>query len=80
MEQKYKINFILRVFSSSAGQEGSVCKNGESLADQGASELETPLNLEVSFSEQALSYREGSKASEAQRDTDDKLPVSAIKH
>ncbi|XP_061097918.1 rho GTPase-activating protein 18 isoform X1 [Conger conger] len=60
--------------ASAAGQEGNVCKNGESPAEQGVSELETPLNLEVSFSEQALSYREGSKGREAQGDTDDKLP------
>ncbi|KAJ8270752.1 hypothetical protein GJAV_G00118830 [Gymnothorax javanicus] len=53
---------------------GSVRKNGESPAEQGVSELETPLDLEVSFSEQALSYREGSKGNEALGDTDDKLP------
>ncbi|KAJ8355962.1 hypothetical protein SKAU_G00187560 [Synaphobranchus kaupii] len=59
---------------ASAGQEGSGCRNGESPVDQGVSELETPLNLEVSFSEQALSSKEGSKGNEAQGDTDDKLP------
>ena len=46
--------------------------------DQGRVEVETDLNLEVSFSEQALSYREGSKvAEEASCDTDDQLPVSS---
>uniref|UniRef100_A0A674B6L1 Rho GTPase activating protein 18 n=1 Tax=Salmo trutta TaxID=8032 RepID=A0A674B6L1_SALTR len=38
------------------------------------SEPETDINLELSFSDQALSYKEGSKASsEALTDTDDKL-------
>lgn len=46
-------------------------------AEQSVSEPETDINLEVSFSDQALSYKEGSKASnEALTDTDDKLPVS----
>lgn len=68
------------MMSVSAGEEGSVCRNGASAADQGVLEVETDINLEVSFSEQALSYKEGSKGSEAQSDTDDKLPVSGIKH
>uniref|UniRef100_A0A8C7HTW3 Rho GTPase activating protein 18 n=1 Tax=Oncorhynchus kisutch TaxID=8019 RepID=A0A8C7HTW3_ONCKI len=39
------------------------------------SEPETDINLEVSFSDQALSYKEGSKgSSEALTDADDKLP------
>ncbi|CAB1342821.1 unnamed protein product, partial [Coregonus sp. 'balchen'] len=39
------------------------------------SEPETDINLELSFSDQALGYKEGSKASsEALTDTDDKLP------
>ncbi|KAJ8385911.1 hypothetical protein AAFF_G00178730 [Aldrovandia affinis] len=59
---------------ASAGQEGSVCRSGVSAADQEVLEVETDINLEVSFSEQALSYKEGSKGSEAQSDTDDKLP------
>uniref|UniRef100_A0A4W5NZV2 Rho GTPase activating protein 18 n=1 Tax=Hucho hucho TaxID=62062 RepID=A0A4W5NZV2_9TELE len=46
-----------------------------SLPQQSVSEPETDINLELSFSDQALSYKEGSKASsEALTDTDDKLP------
>ncbi|XP_035279265.1 rho GTPase-activating protein 18 [Anguilla anguilla] len=59
---------------ASAGKESSVCKNGEGPADRGVAELDTALNLDVSFSEQALSSREGSKGTEAQGDADDKLP------
>ncbi|XP_021456006.1 rho GTPase-activating protein 18 isoform X2 [Oncorhynchus mykiss] len=44
-------------------------------AEQSVSEPETDINLEVSFSDQALSYKEGSKgSSEALTDADDKLP------
>uniref|UniRef100_A0A8C8IXF5 Rho-GAP domain-containing protein n=1 Tax=Oncorhynchus tshawytscha TaxID=74940 RepID=A0A8C8IXF5_ONCTS len=46
-----------------------------SLPPQSVSEPETDINLEVSFSDQALSYKEGSKgSSEALTDADDKLP------
>lgn len=48
-------------------------------AEQSVSEPETDINLEVSFSDQALSYKEGSKGtSEALTDADDKLPVSTL--
>ncbi|XP_067098069.1 rho GTPase-activating protein 18 isoform X3 [Osmerus mordax] len=57
---------------------GSETRNEEAASagvDHGRVEAETDLNLEVSFSEQALSYREGSKvAEEASCDTDDQLP------
>ncbi|XP_036405064.1 rho GTPase-activating protein 18 [Megalops cyprinoides] len=59
---------------ASADHAGSASGNRASPGDQGGPESETDINLEVSFSEQALSYREGSKGSEAQTDTDDKLP------
>ncbi|KAI1897464.1 hypothetical protein AGOR_G00083550 [Albula goreensis] len=59
---------------ASAGPEGSVCRNGASPTEQGVIELETDINLEVSFSEQALNDKESSKGSEAQSDADDKLP------
>ncbi|KAG7461010.1 hypothetical protein MATL_G00205100 [Megalops atlanticus] len=59
---------------ASADHAGSAGGNGATPRDQGGPESETDINLEVSFSEQALSYREGSKGSEAQTDTDDKLP------
>ena len=53
-------------------------------ADQSTLNSETDLNLEVSFAEQALSYRERSKGVESQSqsesEADDKLPVRAIKH
>ncbi|CAB1340259.1 unnamed protein product [Coregonus sp. 'balchen'] len=49
--------------------------NGAGPAEQRVSEPETDINLEVSFSDQALSYKEGSKGSgEALTDADDKLP------
>uniref|UniRef100_A0A4W5KBP7 Rho GTPase activating protein 18 n=1 Tax=Hucho hucho TaxID=62062 RepID=A0A4W5KBP7_9TELE len=44
-------------------------------AEQSVSEPETDINLEVSFSDQAISYKESSKgSSEALTDADDKLP------
>ncbi|XP_055728846.1 rho GTPase-activating protein 18-like isoform X1 [Salvelinus fontinalis] len=49
--------------------------NGSGSSEQSVSEPETDINLELSFSDQALSYKEGSKASsQALTDTDDKLP------
>ncbi|XP_029487105.1 rho GTPase-activating protein 18-like isoform X2 [Oncorhynchus nerka] len=49
--------------------------NGAGPSEQSVSEPETDINLELSFSDQALSYKEDSKASsEALTDTDDKLP------
>ncbi|XP_051951572.1 rho GTPase-activating protein 18 [Xyrauchen texanus] len=40
----------------------------------GGAETETDINLEVSFSEQALVYKEGMKVSEPRSEADDKLP------
>ncbi|KAL6485507.1 hypothetical protein MHYP_G00048990, partial [Metynnis hypsauchen] len=40
----------------------------------GGAEAETDINLEVSFSEQALSYRDGSKVTQPVNEADDKLP------
>ncbi|XP_038824052.1 rho GTPase-activating protein 18-like [Salvelinus namaycush] len=49
--------------------------NGAGPSEQSVSEPETDINLELSFSDQALGYKEGSKASsQALTDTDDKLP------
>ncbi|XP_064780712.1 rho GTPase-activating protein 18-like [Oncorhynchus masou masou] len=49
--------------------------NGDGPSEQSVSEPETDINLELSFSDQALSYKEDSKArSEALTDTDDTLP------
>ncbi|XP_055728847.1 rho GTPase-activating protein 18-like isoform X2 [Salvelinus fontinalis] len=54
--------------------------NGSGSSEQSVSEPETDINLELSFSDQALSYKEGSKASsQALTDTDDKLPLSRDK-
>lgn len=41
-------------------------------------DTETDINLEVSFSEQALIYKEGLKVTQPQREADDRLPVSNI--
>uniref|UniRef100_A0A8C7UKU2 Rho GTPase activating protein 18 n=1 Tax=Oncorhynchus mykiss TaxID=8022 RepID=A0A8C7UKU2_ONCMY len=49
--------------------------NGAGPSEQSVSEPETDINLELSFSDQALIYKVDSKASsEALTDTDDKLP------
>ncbi|KAL4649094.1 rho GTPase-activating protein 18 isoform X1 [Arapaima gigas] len=55
---------------ASDGQARSTCKNGEGVAH----EPETHINLEVSFSEQALIYKEGSKGGRPPSDADDRLP------
>ncbi|KPP59868.1 hypothetical protein Z043_122174, partial [Scleropages formosus] len=52
------------------GQAGSVCENGEGIAARS----ETHVDLEASFSEQALVYKEGTKGGGAPSDADDKLP------
>jgi len=39
-------------------------------------DAETDINLEVSFSEQALIYKEGLKVTQPQSEADDRLPVS----
>ncbi|XP_072533270.1 rho GTPase-activating protein 18 [Salminus brasiliensis] len=53
--------------------EHSAVGNGAEPAGGGA-ETETDINLEVSFSEQALSYKEGSKVTQPVNEADDKLP------
>uniref|UniRef100_A0A8C9T958 Rho GTPase activating protein 18 n=1 Tax=Scleropages formosus TaxID=113540 RepID=A0A8C9T958_SCLFO len=60
--------------SSCAGQAGSVCENGEGIAARS----ETHVDLEASFSEQALVYKEGTKGGGAPSDADDKLPTFRI--
>ncbi len=45
-------------------------------APGGGADAETDINLEVSFSEQALIYKEGLKVTEPQNEADDRLPVS----
>uniref|UniRef100_A0A8C9VMH3 Rho GTPase activating protein 18 n=1 Tax=Scleropages formosus TaxID=113540 RepID=A0A8C9VMH3_SCLFO len=56
------------------GQAGSVCENGEGIAARS----ETHVDLEASFSEQALVYKEGTKGGGAPSDADDKLPTFRI--
>uniref|UniRef100_A0A4W4EDN4 Rho GTPase activating protein 18 n=1 Tax=Electrophorus electricus TaxID=8005 RepID=A0A4W4EDN4_ELEEL len=48
--------------------------NGQGVSSEGGAETETDINLEVSFSEQALSYREDSKVTLPVSEADDKLP------
>lgn len=64
----------------SAGPLGSICLNGGGPPGEGMPDSE--INVEISFSEQALLYKEGPEGTEAraQSDVDDKLPVSGIKH
>lgn len=50
---------------------GVAIGNGEGVAD-----TETDINQEVSFSEQALTYKEGSKVMPPVDEADDRLPVS----
>lgn len=51
--------------------------NGAGPDAQGAgADNETDINLEVSFSEQALIYKEGLKVAQPRREADDRLPVS----
>lgn len=45
-------------------------------APGGGADSETDINLEVSFSEQALIYKEGLKVTQLQNEADDRLPVS----
>ncbi|XP_073711886.1 rho GTPase-activating protein 18 isoform X2 [Misgurnus anguillicaudatus] len=61
--------------SVSDKQEVQKLENGAGPDAQGAgAETETDINLEVSFSEQALIYKEGLKVAQPQHEADDKLP------
>ncbi|KAK1805623.1 hypothetical protein P4O66_019903 [Electrophorus voltai] len=55
---------------SKSGEGGE----GQGVSSEGGAETETDINLEVSFSEQALSYREDSKVTLPVSEADDKLP------
>ncbi|XP_030638484.1 rho GTPase-activating protein 18 [Chanos chanos] len=57
----------------------TVKENGTGPDQQGVAEAETSINLEVSFSEQALSFKEGLKGVKAPSDADDKLPDFKVK-
>ncbi|XP_076872704.1 rho GTPase-activating protein 18 isoform X2 [Brachyhypopomus gauderio] len=59
--------------TTSAGEAQGV--GGRAIpGSEGGAETETDINLEVSFSEQALSYKEGSKVIQPVNEADDKLP------
>uniref|UniRef100_A0A8C9SMT1 Rho GTPase activating protein 18 n=1 Tax=Scleropages formosus TaxID=113540 RepID=A0A8C9SMT1_SCLFO len=65
---------IFKPPSSQGEKAGSVCENGEGIAARS----ETHVDLEASFSEQALVYKEGTKGGGAPSDADDKLPTFRI--
>uniref|UniRef100_A0A3B4DLR7 Rho-GAP domain-containing protein n=1 Tax=Pygocentrus nattereri TaxID=42514 RepID=A0A3B4DLR7_PYGNA len=58
--------------ATSSGEHSGVGNGAE--PGGGGAETETDINLEVSFSEQALSYRDGSKVTQPINEADDKLP------
>ncbi|KAL7889053.1 hypothetical protein AOLI_G00040270 [Acnodon oligacanthus] len=58
--------------AASSGEDSGVGNGAE--PGGGGAETETDINLEVSFSEQALSYRDGSKVTQPVNEADDKLP------
>ncbi|XP_026851718.2 rho GTPase-activating protein 18 [Electrophorus electricus] len=55
-------------------EETTSTGEGQGVSSEGGAETETDINLEVSFSEQALSYREDSKVTLPVSEADDKLP------
>uniref|UniRef100_A0A8C1J0J7 Rho-GAP domain-containing protein n=1 Tax=Cyprinus carpio TaxID=7962 RepID=A0A8C1J0J7_CYPCA len=52
----------------------SSCNGAGPDAPRGGADAETDINLEVSFSEQALTYKEGLKVTQPQNEADDRLP------
>ncbi|XP_026089640.1 rho GTPase-activating protein 18-like [Carassius auratus] len=61
--------------SGSSEQEVEGLGNGAgAYAPGGGADAETDINLEVSFSEQALTYKEGLKVTQPQNEADDRLP------
>uniref|UniRef100_A0A8C1IZG1 Rho-GAP domain-containing protein n=1 Tax=Cyprinus carpio TaxID=7962 RepID=A0A8C1IZG1_CYPCA len=61
--------------SGSSKQEVEGLGNGAGPdAPRGGADAETDINLEVSFSEQALTYKEGLKVTQPQNEADDRLP------
>ncbi|XP_026050788.1 rho GTPase-activating protein 18-like isoform X1 [Carassius auratus] len=60
--------------SSKQEVEGLVGNGAGPDAPGGGADAETDINLEVSFSEQALLYREGLKVTQPQSEADDRLP------
>ncbi|XP_051510728.1 rho GTPase-activating protein 18-like isoform X1 [Myxocyprinus asiaticus] len=61
--------------SGSSNEEVKALGNGVGPdAQGGGAETETDINLEVSFSEQALIYKEGLKVTQLQSEADDRLP------
>ncbi|TRY59133.1 hypothetical protein DNTS_032390 [Danionella cerebrum] len=63
---------------SSKPKEEALGNGAGSHSQGGGADQETNINLEVSFSEQALLYKEGSKVAKPQYEADDRLPVGDL--
>uniref|UniRef100_A0A8C1SSQ2 Rho GTPase activating protein 18 n=1 Tax=Cyprinus carpio TaxID=7962 RepID=A0A8C1SSQ2_CYPCA len=60
--------------SSCVNEDMQVCNGAGPGTPGGGADAETDINLEVSFSEQALTYKEGLKVTQPQNEADDRLP------
>uniref|UniRef100_A0A8C2ABP9 Rho GTPase activating protein 18 n=1 Tax=Cyprinus carpio TaxID=7962 RepID=A0A8C2ABP9_CYPCA len=71
----YSVPDVREIFKPSPASQSKVLGNGAGPdAPGGGADSETDINLEVSFSEQALIYKEGLKVTQPQNEADDRLP------
>uniref|UniRef100_A0A671SZZ5 Rho GTPase-activating protein 18-like n=1 Tax=Sinocyclocheilus anshuiensis TaxID=1608454 RepID=A0A671SZZ5_9TELE len=70
----YSVPDVREIFKPSPASQSKVRNGVGPGAPGGGADAETDINLEVSFSEQALIYKEGLKVTQPQNEADDRLP------
>uniref|UniRef100_A0A8C2A9L7 Rho GTPase activating protein 18 n=1 Tax=Cyprinus carpio TaxID=7962 RepID=A0A8C2A9L7_CYPCA len=70
----YSVPDVREIFKPSPASQSKVRNGAGPDAPGGGADSETDINLEVSFSEQALIYKEGLKVTQPQNEADDRLP------
>uniref|UniRef100_A0A8C1R7G8 Rho GTPase activating protein 18 n=1 Tax=Cyprinus carpio TaxID=7962 RepID=A0A8C1R7G8_CYPCA len=70
----YSVPDVREIFKPSPASQSKVRNGAGPDAPGGGADSETDINLEVSFSEQALIYKEGLKVTQLQNEADDRLP------
>uniref|UniRef100_A0A673JZP4 Rho-GAP domain-containing protein n=1 Tax=Sinocyclocheilus rhinocerous TaxID=307959 RepID=A0A673JZP4_9TELE len=70
----YSVPDVREIFKPSPASQSKVRNGAGPDTPGGGADAETDINLEVSFSEQALIYKEGLKVTQPQNEADDRLP------
>uniref|UniRef100_A0A673MQ20 Rho GTPase-activating protein 18-like n=1 Tax=Sinocyclocheilus rhinocerous TaxID=307959 RepID=A0A673MQ20_9TELE len=70
----YSVPDVREIFKPSPASQSKVRNGARPGAPGGGTDAEMDINLEVSFSEQALIYKEGLKVTQPQNEADDRLP------